>query len=227
MTEKSIVVFAPHPDDETLGCGGTLAKRLKEGFDAWIVVITRGQNLMSVVFDIHDAPSPDQVCELRKEETRQATKILGVPPENLIFWDHDDGSLDAQAEDALEKVLVMLREKKSREVYCTNPYESHTDHRAASSIVRKACSLVDSPVTLYEYIVGLKSGMSIDDIQEPIAEIDISAELALKREAVQVFKSHLDVLSDAQPHPVFSADDIASFLQPAESFVVTSYGFSK
>jgi LmbE family N-acetylglucosaminyl deacetylase len=227
VTEKSIVVFAPHPDDETLGCGGTLAKRLKEGFDVWIVVLTRGQNLMSVVFDIHDSPNPDQVCEIRREETRQATKILGVPRENLIFWDYDDGALDAQEEDALERVLAMLREKKPGEVYCTNQYEGHTDHRAASSVVRKACSSWDSPVKLYEYIVGLKRGTSIDDIQEPVEDIDISSELPLKREAVKAFRSHLDVLSDEQPHPIFSDDDIASFLQPVESFVVTNYGFSE
>jgi LmbE family N-acetylglucosaminyl deacetylase len=227
VTEKSIVVFAPHPDDETLGCGGTLAKRLGEGFDVWIVVLTRGQNLMSVVFDIHDSPDPDQVCEIRREETRQATKILGIPQENLIFWDYDDGALDAQKEDVLEKVLVILREKKPGEVYCTNQYESHTDHRAASSVARKACSLHDSSVKLYEYFVGLKHGTSIDDIQEPIEEIGISAELSLKREAVKAFRSHLDVLSDVQPHPIFSDDDIASFLQPFESFVVTDYGASK
>ena len=224
MTEKRIVVFAPHPDDETLGCGGTLVKRLKEGFEVWIVVLTRGQNLMAVVFDIHDSPNPDQVCEIRREETRQATKILGVPPENLIFWDYDDGALDARAEDVLEQVLGILREKKPGEVYCTNQYESHPDHRAASSVVRQACALHDSPVKLYEYIVGLEHGTSVHDIEEPIEEIDISAELGLKREAVKVFKSHLDVLSDAQPHPVFSDDDVASFLQPFESFVVTAHG---
>jgi LmbE family N-acetylglucosaminyl deacetylase len=227
MTEKRIVVFAPHPDDETLGCGGTLVKRLKEGFEVWIVVLTRGQNLMSAVFDIHDSPNPDQVCEIRREETRQATKILGVPPENLIFWDYDDGALEAQAADALEQVLGVLREKKPREVYCTNQYEGHSDHKAASSVVRQACVLHDSPVKLYEYIIGLPSGTSINDIQEPVEAIDISTELALKREAVTAFKSHLDVLSDVQPHPVFSDEDIASFLQPVESFVVTEYGASK
>jgi LmbE family N-acetylglucosaminyl deacetylase len=227
VTEKRIVVFAPHPDDETLGCGGTLAKRLREGFEVWIVVLTRGQNLMSVVFGIYDSPNPDQVCEIRREETRQATKILGVPGENLIFWDYDDGALDAQEEDALEQMLNILREKKPGEVYCTNQYEGHPDHKAASSVVRKACALHGSPAKLYEYIIGLKHGTSVDDIQEPIEEIDISAELSLKREAVNVFKSHLDVLSDVQPHPVFSEDDIASFLQPVESFVITDYGSSK
>ena len=84
---KKIIIFAPHPDDETLGCGGTIAKRISEGYEVFVVVMTDGRYAFMNVLDIDSDPTPEELKEIRKEEVKRATGILGVPEENLVFLD--------------------------------------------------------------------------------------------------------------------------------------------
>jgi len=72
--KKKIVVFAPHPDDETLGCGGTIAKRVREGYDILIIFMTCGRNALSELFGISSNPSPLELKEIRKEEAKRAIR---------------------------------------------------------------------------------------------------------------------------------------------------------
>jgi LmbE family N-acetylglucosaminyl deacetylase len=55
LTEKSILVFAPHPDDETLGCGGTIANRVREGHEVEIFFMTDGRTLERGVLCRYDS----------------------------------------------------------------------------------------------------------------------------------------------------------------------------
>ena len=75
---RSTIVFSPHPDDETLGCGGTIAMKIKKGYNVSIVFMTDGRNALLEKFDIRSNPSPQKLKGIRKEEAKQATKILGV-----------------------------------------------------------------------------------------------------------------------------------------------------
>ena len=74
MKEK-IIVFAPHPDDETLGCGGTIAKRIVEGYEVIIVIMTDGRHSYLEMLGIDKDPTPNELKEIRKEEVKRATRI--------------------------------------------------------------------------------------------------------------------------------------------------------
>lgn len=79
MERRSILIVAPHPDDETLGCGGTLAKRAQEGCRITVVVVTDGSNLFRLSrWKIEKDPTPAETSAMRKAETRRALAILGV-----------------------------------------------------------------------------------------------------------------------------------------------------
>lgn len=94
-----VLVLAAHPDDETLGVGGVIQKAVNAGAEVKIVYLTHGdQNEMSSLFyqkkpllkreDFLDSG------RLRKREAIEATKLLGVPEQNLIFLGYPDfGSL--------------------------------------------------------------------------------------------------------------------------------------
>jgi len=99
----TIVLFAPHPDDETLGCGGYLANKIDEGYEVFVVVLTMGEKLFSVMLNIVEAPSPREVCAIRRDETRRAMKILGLKPENLLFLDFEDALLENKKTTPLPK----------------------------------------------------------------------------------------------------------------------------
>lgn len=87
---KLLAVLA-HPDDESMGIGGTLAKYAAEGVSTSVVTATRGQR--GRYGDGHEHPGPEKLGQIREAELRAAAKILGV--QELVLLDYVDGSLDS------------------------------------------------------------------------------------------------------------------------------------
>ncbi|MBE3589817.1 MAG: PIG-L family deacetylase [Firmicutes bacterium] len=93
-----ILVLAPHPDDEVLGAGGLIQEALRRGGQVWVAVATSGESSRSAaVRTFHTTdPSPADFSRLgllRREESREATAVLGQPPSHLVFLGYADGSL--------------------------------------------------------------------------------------------------------------------------------------
>ena len=65
MKKKTVIVFAPHPDDETWGCGGSIAKKISEGFEVIVVILTDGRYAFSEIFGINSDPTPEELKEIR------------------------------------------------------------------------------------------------------------------------------------------------------------------
>lgn len=217
-SKGTIVLFAPHPDDETLGCGGFIAKRIDEGYEVFVVVLTMGEKLFSVMLNIFEDPSPLEVCAIRRDETKRATAILGLKPENLLFLDFEDAMLEKQQDAAVAKIINILQEKKPSEVMCTSQYEGHPDHTAAYWIVRSACEKNGLKIPIRRYITSLKMGISPDQLPEVIETVDVSKYLPLKKQAVAQFQAHLGILSSKQSRPI--AANFDEYLKPEEQFIL-------
>ena len=131
-TGKSIMVFAPHPDDE-LFCMGTLAKLVKAGNTVRLVIYTNGNK---------GSNDPDMTSErlaaIRKKEDIAANKIIGIPPENLINLGYDDGELEyVPQKELVEKVCKIIRTYRPDAVFGYDPGLKYTrwhksDHRMAA-----------------------------------------------------------------------------------------------
>jgi len=214
----TIVLFAPHPDDETLGCGGFLAKKIDEGYDVFVVVLTMGEKLFSVMLNILEDPSPHEVCALRRDETRRAMKILGLKQENLLFLDFEDTMLGRQQDAAIEKIVQILRERKPDEVMCTSEYEGHPDHVAAYWIVRAACNKVGTKIPIRRYVTYLKAENSLDRLPDMIETVNVEKYLPLKKKALAQFQAHLGILSKKQTAPI--AESFDEFLKAEERFIL-------
>jgi len=90
-----ILIFAPHPDDEVLGCGGIIQKAIKIGIPVHVIFFTYGDNneWAFFLYRRHPVIRPKAVRAMgliRYEEAHQAAKILGYPSENLIFLGYPD-----------------------------------------------------------------------------------------------------------------------------------------
>jgi LmbE family N-acetylglucosaminyl deacetylase len=83
-----VLVIAPHPDDETLGCGGMIATRAAEGRRVVVVVLTDGRALFRR-FGVTE-PSEADVSAMRKAETLQAVEILGAQRSDVRFLDFEN-----------------------------------------------------------------------------------------------------------------------------------------
>src|SRR5262245_42487805 len=76
---RSAVVFAPHQDDEVLGCGGTVVRKLRAGADVTVVFMTDGSAAHG------DLIAPDELTRIRAGEARAACDLLGVPADRVLF----------------------------------------------------------------------------------------------------------------------------------------------
>src|SRR5579862_8825221 len=108
----SVVVLAPHMDDETLGCGGTIARHVRAGADVTVVFLTDGRHGGASYVGLPESErerSQSRLVEIRKEEARSAARILGVG--SLHFLDAEDGKLrdNTQVPRLLRAILQRVR----------------------------------------------------------------------------------------------------------------------
>ncbi len=126
-----VVVFAPHPDDEVLGCGGALADLLDRGARLDVVLVTDG------AAGARDAEERARIAATRMGESRRALDVLGGGTL------HASGLPDRGLGDRLEEVEALLArwlvEAAPDLVFAPSPVETHPDHRAvAVSLFRLA-----------------------------------------------------------------------------------------
>jgi LmbE family N-acetylglucosaminyl deacetylase len=132
-------VFA-HPDDETLGTGGTLARYSAEGIETYVVTATRGQR--GRYKDGVDHPGPEALGRIREAELRAAGTVLGVREVSLLdYWDKD---LDrADPDEAIGKIVAHLRRIRPQVVLTFDPVGGygHPDHIAISQLATAAVAV--------------------------------------------------------------------------------------
>ena len=172
-----ILVFGAHPDDVELGCGGTVIKLISQGKKVAIIDLTKGE--------LGTRGTP----QTRKEECKNATKILGVEiRENMDF---KDGFFENDEKHKLA-LIKKIREYCPEIVIANAPSDRHPDHGRASQIVLDACFLsglekvetkqkIWRPKAIYHYI-------QFNNLK-PDLVVDISSQMDKKLEAVTAYKT--------------------------------------
>src|SRR5262245_21637633 len=124
---RRVLVLGPHPDDDAIGCGGTLFRHVLQGDVVHVILLTSGEQ------GGHGRP-PEETAQLREEEARAAAAILGL--ETPEFWREPDGRL--QVTDRLVgRLRNWLVQQQPALVYVTHDAEMHSDHRTAAELVRR------------------------------------------------------------------------------------------
>ena len=136
---KLLAIF-PHPDDETLGLGSTLARYSAEGIETYLVCATRGERGW---FD-SEGPNPglDGVANIREAELACAAEHLGLREVN--FLDYIDGDVDqANQEEIIGKIVSHIRRIRPQVVVTFSPDGNygHPDHIALSQFTSGALVL--------------------------------------------------------------------------------------
>lgn len=133
---KLLAVF-PHPDDETLGLGSTLARYSAQGIETYLVCATRGERGW---FD-SEGPDPglEEVARIREAELRCAAEHLGI--HEVSFMDYIDGDVDrADPEEIIGQLVSHLRRIKPQVVvsFGSDGAYGHPDHIALSQFTNGA-----------------------------------------------------------------------------------------
>lgn len=181
------LVIAPHPDDELLGCGGTLLRRKSQG-------ATIGWVIMTKISEDYGW-STESVCK-RENEIQQIRKGLGIRPEHLFQLGFPTSRLDTiPMGDLIAKVSEVFQIFKTEEVLVPHRGDVHTDHRVVFDAVAACCKWFRHPsvqrVLAYETLSETEFGLDSQSGFQPNVFFDISNFLERKLELLQIYKSEL------------------------------------
>jgi LmbE family N-acetylglucosaminyl deacetylase len=147
--DRSAVIFAPHQDDETLGCGGTIIHKTEAGARITIVFLTDGSTS-------HRRSMPAaELTRIRKQEALAAAELLGVPSTDIHFLDFPDGRLSHCHRAAVTEVSALLGRTRPEQVFVPYRADGTPDHEATYRIVTEALHDFVLEPTLFEYPVWL------------------------------------------------------------------------
>ncbi len=144
---RSAIVFAPHQDDETLGCGGTILKKRRAGARVGIVFLTHGGRSHS-----HLMPE-DELKRIRAREAVAASGVLGVDAREITFLEFSDSELEKHRGAATQKIEELLTRTQPEDVFVPYHQDGQRDHLSANRIVRAILPRLRNKPVLYEYPV--------------------------------------------------------------------------
>ena len=234
--KKKAIVFAPHPDDETLGCGGTIARKLDEGYDVSVVFITDGRYCLTDL-GVSSGPTPIEMKEIRKEEALRATSVLGLHEKNLLFLDFEEKLLEKHEKQLQHRIVEILEEISPLELFFPQEKEYNADHRITNWIVRNAIAVTNIRPIEYQYTIAWSFPFylfwhvmnerafdlfSSKFIHGDLISLDISNFFHLKEKAMKEYKSQTTVLANDQKSPVLKQSFVKRFMKNEEKFFVSS-----
>jgi LmbE family N-acetylglucosaminyl deacetylase len=135
--ELRLLCVLAHPDDESLGTGGALAKYASEGIGTYVVTATRGER--GRFDETGRSPGPEIVGRAREAELHAAARQLGVREVELL--DYHDAELDrVDAAEAAETIARHIRRIQPHVIITFDPYGAygHPDHIAISQMTAAA-----------------------------------------------------------------------------------------
>lgn len=187
-----VLVIAPHPDDEVIGVGGTIAKRVNAGDDVYVCVVTKG---VTPLFQ-------EKFIEKTRQECCEADAKLGV--KETIFLDFPAVMLETVPRYEFNgKISEVINSIKPDEVYIPHRGDMQIDHQmvvdAAMVAVRPRGN--NYPKRVYAYETLSETGWNIPNIVNefiPTVYEDITDTYDVKLEAMAIFESQLSVFPEAR-----------------------------
>lgn len=215
---EKVLVLAPHMDDETIGCGGTLALHAQRGAQITVVFLTDGRNGSSEVAAMYGEERERrqrELIEIRTSEARAALQKLGAS--RMVCLDAEDGALE-KCDWAAEKLREVLSRLQPEIVYLPFYLEEHPDHRAASRVLLEAVA----GTSLQFQCMGYEVWTPLF----PNCLVRIDATVETKKQALKEYRSQLRQADYLHASIGLNAHRSAGLMNAhggyAEAFYVTS-----
>ena len=179
-----VLVIAPHPDDETLCCAGTIMNFIERGDKVKIIIVTDGrygtysENLYGT----------EELVRIRKEEATKVFEILGV--KDYDFLGFEDSKVSQKSKEVEEKLSSIIKEYKPDVVFAPSPCDLHPDHSEIGKIILKLFP------NAYFYLIW--GGEEV--------KFDIKGKREKKIKALEEYKSQMEILRRELPFEKFTGD---------------------
>ncbi len=197
--KDSILVVAAHADDETLGCGGVIAKYASEGFGVHVLIIADGVTARKDAYDVQTCLS--EIAQ-RENLAKEACKILGAhEPEFARFPDNRCDQIPLL--DIIKKIEQVIQRIKPKIVYTHNGSDLNIDHVLTFKAVLTACRPVAGAsvkkIYAFETLSSTEwSPLGIATPFYPTRFVDIAAFEDIKMKALTVYASEMKAFPDAR-----------------------------
>ena len=222
---QPFLVLSPHPDDETLGCGGLLAAAGKAGIAAHVLILTDG----AASHPRSTSHPPARLKALRRDESCRAVACLGMHRDHLRFLDLPDAATPSAGtafDAAVESIVRLVRETEAATLFVTWGHDPHCDHETAFAMARVATSVLAaerSGFRLWAYPVWglhLPDDAAIDQDRPKGFRLDIATERDAKQRAIQCYASQMTDLIDDDPDAFrFTSAQLLPFLGEREIYI--------
>ncbi len=206
---ERILVLAPHTDDGELGCGGTIAKLIEEDKEVYYIAFSSAKRSLPEGY-------PDDTLV---KEVKEATKVLGIDPKNLILFDYEVRKFSYIRQDILEDLVRLKRELEPDLVFIPSVNDLHQDHQTVANEALRAFK--ETSILAYELpwnnIVFRTEGFM------PLEKRHIDK----KMDALRKYKSqsHRAYLNEAFIYGLAKARGTQIKREYAEAFEVVRYVF--
>lgn len=187
MLVKRILCFAPHPDDEVLGCGGSLVKARRLGCQVSLCYLSHGE---------YGSPrfSPKKLAKIRQHEALAVANSWGIDKENITFLGIPDNQINCHDLKSMKAIIKLTRDIKPDLVYLPHEQEKSFDHAEANRLIMRALDMAGSNnffefgecawwvenVLAYEVLTPLEKYQYTEDISDFINQ---------KIQALQLYQS--------------------------------------
>lgn len=189
---KKILVIAPHPDDEILGCGGTMIKNIAEGNEVYVCIVTKGTLPLF---------KPERTV-INQHDAKECHKHIGV--KKTFFLDFPAAMLETVDRFELNgKILDVIKEVQPDEVYIPHWGDMQKDHQ----MVADACMVALRPKyhpqvkKIYGYETMSETAWNAPNVQNefiPNVYVDITDHLEAKKDALSFFSLQVSAFPDAR-----------------------------
>lgn len=196
---KRVLVIAPHPDDEILGCGGTMIKNIKEGNKVYVCVVTKGYPPLF---------NPEKTA-FNRLNTIECHKAIGVT--ETFYLDFPSSRLETVERSELnERILKVIRDLVPDEVYIPHWGDMQKDHQ----IVAEACMVALRPKYMpqvkrvYSYETMSETAWNAPNMQNefiPNVFVDITNEIEAKVKALSYYVLQVSDFPDARSYEAIDA----------------------
>jgi LmbE family N-acetylglucosaminyl deacetylase len=183
---KKIIVVSAHPDDETLGAGGTLLKHKEQGDELYWLIVTN-------IFE-NQGFSKDRI-ESRQEEIQKVSTLFGF--RKVFMLDYPTMTITSETLlDMIPKISAVFQEVQPEVIYTLNRSDAHSDHRYLSDAIMACTKSFRYPfikkVLMYECISETEFAPAFPEkVFIPNFFVDISEHIEKKLEIMRIFESEL------------------------------------
>lgn len=179
-----LLVIAPHPDDETLGCAALIRHYRARGDLVRIVVVTDGSR---AILPINLAPQ--EIAAMRRKESLLAAKILGLPAEEVLFLGYPDSEAEQNEARIADDIASQVWLYNPALIAAPHAIDAHKDHRVVARAIRAlqkegkiTCSVFEYPMWFWPK--GALQHFFSAALQKTHRKVDAKNHLTVKKQAI-------------------------------------------